>query len=152
MKIWMMVCALWVQRKLFISFCLEFGLFLAVMGLCWSVKHSFFKITGRLRRASLELWTLMRKQERKGLIRKKPSIWPKFTCVGELHKPPQVLHPLGLPLYCSSSRPRDHRMRSSSVSFYLRFLQKPWVQSKAPAITLIDCLLIDICHEGYLIS
>lgn len=120
-KVWVVVCALLVQLKLSISFCFDFSLVLAVMGLFWSVKHSFLKMRGGLRRAFLALWTLVRKQERKGLI-EKTSIWPKFNCVWEFHKPPQVLHPLRLPLYClSSSRPRDHRTCCSTISFYSDF-------------------------------
>lgn len=82
MKVWVVVCTLWVQLKIFISFCLEFCLVLAVIGLFCNVKYSFLKMRGGLRRVSLEVWTLARKQGREGLIEKENPFDPSLTlCV-----------------------------------------------------------------------
>lgn len=118
MTLWMVVCALWVQLKIFIGFCLEFGLVLAVIELFCSVKDSFLKMRG-LRRVSLKVWILVRKQGRKGLIEKEN---PLFVSICEFHKPPQVLHPLGLPFYCLSSPSlREDKTCSLSISLHSDF-------------------------------
>lgn len=61
-----------------------------------------------------------KKTRKKRLNRKRKSIWPKFDCV--FHKPPQVLHPLGLAFYClNSPRLREGRTCSLSVSLHSDF-------------------------------
>ena len=70
------------SAKVFTSFCLDYSLVLAIIGVFWSVKHSFLKMRGQLRRASLELWTLVRKQERKGLIEKNINLTQIYLCGG----------------------------------------------------------------------
>lgn len=67
------------SAKVFISFCLEFCLILPVLGFFCSVKDSFLKMRGGLRRVSLEVWTLTRKQGRKGLIEKENLFDPDLT-------------------------------------------------------------------------